>query len=97
MVYSFETQLSAVKDRLEAAKIGTRNLGGMNGLAPSQGAPSGGGGFGSRIAKPLRGGGGPMGGADGSGSAPIVPTFAGLQAQADALGKKGSWFFNQRT
>ncbi len=53
-----------------------------------------------RIAKPLRGG-----GASGvGGSQPVVPTFAGLQAQqaaqqqeGGAAGKRGSWFFNQRT
>lgn len=104
---SFETQLTAVKERLEAAKISSaaRNgpfapghpLNAANAANPAaiQGG-NGFGGFGSRIAKPLRGGGGaPDGG----------PTFAGLQAaaqqQADdknsANGKRGSWFFNQRT
>jgi len=102
---SFELQISQVKERLEAARAGsTRNLTSPGGFAgPMNGGPVGGQGgpFGSRIAKPLRGGGG--GGADGG--APVVPTFASLQAQAQAnaqaaagdAGKRGSWFFNQRT
>ena len=115
---SFEAQLTAVKERLEAAKIGsaaTRNLTSPGALANHPSANAGP--FGSRIAKPLRGGGGAGGGAGGEG--PIVPTFAGLQARANANaylsagagagagvpggngvegeGKRGSWFFNQRT
>ncbi|GAB7357530.1 hypothetical protein MBLNU459_g0053t3 [Dothideomycetes sp. NU459] len=100
--HRFEAQLTAVKERLEAAKIGASR--GMmptaNGpVNPAVGGASGFGPFGSRIAKPLRGGGG-----DGAG--PMVPTFAGLQqaqqaavaqAQDGAGGKRGSWFFNQRT
>lgn len=51
-VYRFDQQLTAVKDRLEAAKAGsTRGLGG-----PEAGQFSFGGG--GRVAKPLRGGGG---------------------------------------
>ena len=100
---SFELQISQVKERLEAARAGsTRNLTSPGGFAgPMNGGPVGGQGgpFGSRIAKPLRGGGG------GDGGAPVVPTFASLQAQAQANaqaaagdgGKRGSWFFNQRT
>ena len=88
--HSFEAQLTAVKERLEAAKVGsTRGLG-----SPAQGgAPSGFsfGGAGSRIAKPLRGGGAT---ADLNGSAP-VPVLSGLQAQ-EAGNKRSSWFFNQR-
>jgi kinesin family protein 5 len=74
-------QLAAVKDRLEAAKSGsTRGLGG-----------EGQGGFsfnntGSRIAKPLRGGGG-----DG----PVVPTIASLQQNEAGNSKRSSWFFNK--
>nr|OQO22120.1 hypothetical protein B0A51_10784 [Rachicladosporium sp. CCFEE 5018] len=108
--HKFEQQLLAVKDRLEAAKQGsTRGLPGSNSLAfntngnlnnPPQ--------FGSnpfgRIAKPLRGGGQ---GGDGGGSG-MVPTFAGLAAargqvgvqgngEGEGGGKRGSWFFNQRT
>lgn len=71
----------------------TRGLG-----AQAEGGGVGGGGFsfssmGSRIAKPLRGGGG---GADGGG--PIVPTFSNLQRQEaeETRAKRSSWFFNQR-
>ena len=80
----FEVQLTAVKERLEAAKVGsTRGLG----------SPTGPGGFsfggaGSRIAKPLRGGGG---------DSAAIPTISGLQ-QSDAAGatgnKRSSWFFS---
>lgn len=74
-------QLASVKERLEAAKAGS-----------TRGLNSSGGGFsfanaGSRIAKPLRGGGG-----DG----PVVPTIQNIQ-QTDgaAANKRGSWFFNK--
>jgi len=82
-----------VKERLEAAKSGsTRGLAG--GGAANGGAQMAGNGALSRIAKPLRGG----GGGGGAGDAPVVPTFAGLQqAQQNEGGKRGSWFFNQRT
>jgi kinesin family member 5 len=85
----FESQLLAVKERLEAAKAGsTRGL--PNTSAP--GGPFANNPF-SRIAKPLRGGGG--GGNEQGGP---VPTFAGLQSQQQGdAGKRGSWFFNQRT
>jgi kinesin family member 5 len=91
----FETQLVAVRERLEAAKSGsTRGLGPTSPVSNFSNNPFG------RIAKPLRGG-GAGGGMDGS--QPFVPTFAGLQAQQAAqqseggAGKRGSWFFNQRT
>ncbi|KAL1997720.1 hypothetical protein VTN02DRAFT_967 [Thermoascus thermophilus] len=81
--HRFEAQLTAVKERLEAAKQGsTRGL-------PT--AVDGSGGFsfgGSRIAKPLRGGGG-----DANGSA-VLPTVSGLQSQE--AGKRSSWFFDRR-
>ncbi len=80
----FEAQLAAVKERLEAAKAGsTRGLG----------SPIGQGGFsfgatGSRIAKPLRGGGG---------DAASIPTISSLQ-QSESVGtsgnKRSSWFFS---
>ncbi|KAI0508548.1 kinesin-domain-containing protein [Xylaria bambusicola] len=82
--HRFESQLSAVKERLEAAKAGSTR--GLN-------AASGAGGFsfanaGSRIAKPLRGGGG---------DAPAqVPTIANLQNEGNAGGKRGSWLPFQR-
>ncbi|KAG0649108.1 Kinesin heavy chain [Hyphodiscus hymeniophilus] len=79
--HRFEAQLTAVKERLEAAKVGsTRGLG----------SPTGPGGFsfggaGSRIAKPLRGGGG---------DAPI-PTISGLQqSEVASSNKRSSWFFS---
>jgi kinesin family protein 5 len=98
-IYSrFESQLLAVKERLEAAKQGsTRGLG----AAPTQpnfaNNPFG------RIAKPLRGGGGPNASTPGEGAG--VPTFAGLQASrvqsqegaSESSNKRTSWFFNQRT
>ncbi|GIZ42608.1 hypothetical protein CKM354_000586800 [Cercospora kikuchii] len=86
--HKFESQLMAVKERLEAAKSGsTRGL--PNSPAPSNFANNP---FG-RIAKPLRGGGG---GGDGPS---LAPTYAGLQ-QANSEGsggKRSSWFFSQRS
>ena len=82
--YRFEAQLTAVKERLEAAKAGsTRGLG----------SPTGGFAFsGSRIAKPLRGGGA---GTDGPAIAAPIPTIQGLQNEASGNGgKRGSWFFS---
>lgn len=82
----FEVQLTAVKERLEAAKAGsTRGLGdSMSGQAF---AFSGG----SRIAKPLRGGGGgeqlPVAGA--------INSLKDMDANGGA-GKRGSWFSNMR-
>jgi kinesin family protein 5 len=76
--HRFEAQLTAVKERLEAAKSGsTRGLG----------SPTGGfsfGGAGSKIAKPLRGGGGE----------PTIPTISGLQNEALSGNKRSSWFFS---
>ncbi|KAK3991343.1 kinesin heavy chain [Cladorrhinum sp. PSN332] len=79
--HKFEVQLAAVKDRLEAAKAGsTRGL---------PGSPTGFGGafnIGSRIAKPLRGG--------GDAAAPNHPTIASLQQQSTPTeNKRSSWFF----
>ncbi|KAI0017399.1 P-loop containing nucleoside triphosphate hydrolase protein [Xylariomycetidae sp. FL0641] len=79
--HRFESQLSAVKERLEAAKAGSTR--GLN-------ATVAGGGFsfsgaGSRIAKPLRGG--------GDAAAP-VPTVSSLQSEGGA-GKRSSWFFQK--
>ncbi|KAF2432898.1 kinesin-domain-containing protein [Tothia fuscella] len=86
--HRFEAQLTAVKERLELAKAGsTRGLG-----SPTQGSFAFGGG--SRIAKPLRGGGG------GDSVAPLHPTLSSLQMQEANGGapssKRSSWFFNQR-
>ncbi|KAI1373657.1 kinesin-domain-containing protein [Hypoxylon crocopeplum] len=81
--HRFESQLTAVKERLEAAKAGSTR--GLN-------SPSGAGfsfaNAGSRIAKPLRGGGA-------AGDAPAqVPTIANLQNEGNA-GKRSSWFFQK--
>ncbi|KAF3209724.1 Kinesin heavy chain [Orbilia oligospora] len=76
----FEAQLTAVKERLQAAKIGNRDM-----SSPTSGA-----GFsfsGSRIAKPLRGGGG---GADNG--IPIIGGFMGGGSNAsEAGGKRSTW------
>jgi kinesin family protein 5 len=82
--HSFESQLTAVKERLEAAKAGsTRGLGSSGGGASF----AFGGGVGSRIAKPLRGGGG-----DG----PALPIIGSLQKDGEEpKNKRTSWFFKQ--
>lgn len=92
-VFRFEAQLTAVKERLEAAKLGS-----TRGLASSTNVSSGFnfGGAGSRIAKPLRGGGTDYT----NGGGPNVPVLSSLQAQ-EANGsaggaKRSSWFFNGR-
>lgn len=90
----FEAQLTAVKERLEAAKHGsTRNI------SSASNNPVGFsfGGAGSRIAKPLRGTGAnePM-----NGAGPNIPVLSGLQAQeanGSPGGKRSSWFFDRRT
>ena len=89
----FEAQLAAVKERLEAAKLGsTRGLS----SASTTSAGFNFGGAGSRIAKPLRGGGGSET-VNGGGGGPNIPVLSGLQSQqADGGGKRSSWFFNQR-
>ncbi|KAJ5606644.1 hypothetical protein N7510_009425 [Penicillium lagena] len=77
--HRFEAQLTAVKERLEAAKQGsTRGLPNMDNASFSFG--------GSRIAKPLRGG--------GSSEAPANATVAGVQSQE--TGKRTSWFPQRR-
>ncbi|KAI7366506.1 Kinesin heavy [Hortaea werneckii] len=97
--HKFESQLIAVRERLEAAKSGsTRGLAGSGG--PNAGASFIANNPFTRIAKPLRGGGG-GGGGEG---------FAGLQGHAQqgqqqaegggsssgsgSGGKRASWFFN---
>ncbi|KAL0254443.1 Kinesin heavy chain [Diplodia seriata] len=76
---STPTQLTAVKERLEAAKVGsTRGLGSP--LSGGAGLP-----FGSRIAKPLRGG----------GAAAEAGPVASIASPEQP--KRSSWFFNQRT
>ncbi|EJT77631.1 kinesin heavy chain [Gaeumannomyces tritici R3-111a-1] len=79
--HKFELQLAAVKERLEAAKAGsTRGLGSPTGLGGFSFANAG-----SRIAKPLRGG----GGAD-TATNPIVSNL-----QTSSENKRSSWFFNK--
>jgi kinesin family protein 5 len=90
----FESQLTAVKERLEAAKMGsTRGLP-NSAMTGSQGF--GGfsfGGAGNRIAKPLRGGGG--GGGETANGGLTFPVLSGLQSESSG-NKRSSWFFNQR-
>ncbi|KAL7796609.1 P-loop containing nucleoside triphosphate hydrolase protein [Trichoderma ceciliae] len=77
--HKFEVQLASVKERLEAAKAGsTRGLGGAGGGFSFTNA-------GSRIAKPLRGGGG---------DTPATPTIQGGDGTPTSS-KRGSWFFNK--
>jgi kinesin family protein 5 len=90
---SFETQLQAVKERLEAAKVSSRNL--PNSPSAQGGFSFGGAGAGAgaRIAKPLRGGGGGDGG-----MAASIPILSSLQGGDNAgTGKRTSWFFNNRS
>ncbi len=80
---SFETQLQAVKERLEAAKI-SRNL-----SAPSAGSV-GLANLGARIAKPLRGG-GAAAEMNGGFSHPVLSNLVRTDSTS---GKRSSWFFN---
>lgn len=87
--YRFEAQLTAVKERLETAKAGsTRGL--PSGADGAAGFSFGG----SRIAKPLRGGGGSDADANGG---PTIPVLSSLQSQESASsGKRSSWFFDRK-
>ncbi|CAH0048761.1 unnamed protein product [Clonostachys solani] len=78
--HKFEVQLASVKERLEIAKAGsTRGLNNSDGAFSFAGA-------GSRIAKPLRGGGG---------DTPAIPTIQSLQGD-NGGNKRSSWgFFNK--
>ncbi|KAI9672302.1 MAG: Kinesin heavy chain [Alyxoria varia] len=107
--HRFETQLTAVKERLEAAKLGsTRGIAATsssNGAAAASNSAFNFGSAGSRIAKPLRGGG------DVNGGASVAPTggpaggaVSQLRGEEQAQGgngagggKRASWFFNQRS
>ncbi|KAK3318660.1 P-loop containing nucleoside triphosphate hydrolase protein [Apodospora peruviana] len=81
--HKFEVQLAAVKDRLEAAKAGsTRGLSSPTGL--------GGFNIGSRIAKPLRGGGDVANTTTSAGN----PTIVNLQSNPSE-NKRSSWFFQK--
>ncbi|KAJ4138280.1 Kinesin heavy chain [Fusarium equiseti] len=84
--HKFEVQLAAVKERLELAKAGsTRGLNSPGGFSFAN--------AGSRIAKPLRGGGGS------NDAAPSIPTIQNLQGQNEgntssgSSSKRASWFF----
>ncbi|KAF2758465.1 kinesin-domain-containing protein [Pseudovirgaria hyperparasitica] len=90
--HRFEVQLQGVKERLEAVKANsTRGLGGLGSPTSNASFAFGGG---SRIAKPLRGGGGA--GAGQSTEYAAQPALAGVQAQeAGNSGKRSSWFFNK--
>ncbi|WYZ45303.1 hypothetical protein EsH8_VIII_000619 [Colletotrichum jinshuiense] len=83
--HKFEVQLAAVKERLEAAKAGSTR--GLN--SPSLGGFSFTG-AGSRIAKPLRGGGGDTQG-------PSIPVINNIQQNEGGAGKRTSWFFSQKS
>lgn len=91
--FRFEAQLTAVKERLEAAKHGsTRNMS----IASNNPIGFNFGGAGSRIAKPLRGGGVNE---QMNGAGPNIPVLSGLQAQeanGSPGGKRSSWFFDRR-
>ncbi|KAL9003782.1 MAG: hypothetical protein Q9188_003362 [Gyalolechia gomerana] len=92
--HRFEAQLAQVKDRLESAKQSS-----IRGLASqsSNGPGFSFGGAGSRIAKPLRGG-GAVDYANGGGG-PNLPFLSSLQSQevngSPSSGKRSSWFFNK--
>ncbi|MCJ1231071.1 Kinesin heavy chain [Toensbergia leucococca] len=92
LVRRFEAQLAAVKERLEAAKLGsTRGL-----SSPSISSGLGFGGAGSRIAKPLRGGGSDYVSEGGS----AIPVLGGAQTQeanGGGGGKRSTWFFDRRS
>lgn len=92
-LFRFEAQLTAVKERLEAAKVGSTR--GLN-YQGSSGPGFNFGGAGSRIAKPLRGG----GGTQQVNGGPNLPVLNSLQTQ-EANGspsntKRSSWFFSDR-
>ncbi|KAL8829191.1 MAG: hypothetical protein Q9170_006286 [Blastenia crenularia] len=94
--HRFEAQLAQVKDRLEIAKqSSTRGLSSQSNSGPGFSF----GGAGSRIAKPLRGG-GVFDHANGaSGGGPNLPFLSSLQSQeangSPGSGKRSSWFFNK--
>ncbi|KAI4138815.1 MAG: hypothetical protein L6R39_006592 [Caloplaca ligustica] len=95
--HRFEAQLAQVKDRLEMAKQNsTRGLSSQTSSGPGFSF----GGAGSRIAKPLRGG-GAFDQANGGGGGPNLPFISSLQSQeangSPGGGKRSSWFFRDRS
>ncbi|KAL8902846.1 MAG: hypothetical protein Q9207_004335 [Kuettlingeria erythrocarpa] len=96
--HRFEAQLAQVKDRLEIAKQNsTRGLS----AHPSSGPGFNFGAAGSRIAKPLRGGGAFDHAHGGGAGGPNLPFISSLQSQeangSPGGGKRSSWFFNHRS
>lgn len=75
-----------MKERLEAVKAGSK---GMQPAFFGLTGPS------SRIAKPLRGGGGDAGVVNGN-APTVLSGTQGSSAHAEAQQKRTSWFFNQR-
>ncbi|EHY53689.1 Kinesin heavy chain [Exophiala dermatitidis] len=96
--HRFEAQLAAVKERLEAAKLSSRNMA----PAGAGAASTVGGGFnslmsaGARIAKPLRGGGGAAApnSLDGANGGPTHPALSNVAGSDGGSNKRSSWFFN---
>ncbi|KAL8747204.1 MAG: hypothetical protein Q9190_000870, partial [Brigantiaea leucoxantha] len=98
--HRFEAQLSAVKERLESAKISNQRAGVSHFVSPpnnNNNMMSNGftliGGAGSRIAKPLRGGGSTTLSEHHMNGTPNIPTLSSLQAQdldpaGDRIGKR---------
>jgi len=82
--HKFEVQLASVKERLESAKAGS-----TRGLSQAGGGFSFGG-AGSRIAKPLRGGGG-----DAPAVNPTIQTIQNESGNGNGGSKRSSWFFNK--
>ncbi|KAI4194844.1 MAG: hypothetical protein LQ346_003605 [Caloplaca aetnensis] len=96
--HRFEAQLIQVKDRLEIAKQNsTRGLSSQSSNGPGFNF----GGAGSRIAKPLRGGGAFDHANGGGAGGPNLPFISSLQSQeangSPGGGKRSSWFFNHRS
>lgn len=96
--HRFEAQLQAVKERLEAAKVSSRNPGFVQGTGGMAGGIAS---FGARIAKPLRGGGGVAQSSEasvnGGGSGPSIPylsNLAGVEGSTPT-NKRSSWFFQK--
>lgn len=92
-IHRFEAQLAQVKDRLEMAKQSSIK----SASSPSQGGSGFSfGGAGSRIAKPLRGG-GPLdqGGGGGGPNLRFISSLQGHETNggSPSSGKRSSWFF----
>ncbi|MCJ1356993.1 MAG: Kinesin heavy chain [Icmadophila ericetorum] len=89
--HHFQTQVSALREHIESAR--SSSIRGPTTSATSVPIGFSFGGAGSRIAKPLRGG-----GAIENSSGPNMPVISGLQAQeagSEKGGKRGNWFFDR--